>query len=339
MGDDSFLALKNPNYDSCYKLFISGVSDFLNIISALVFPVGIILLGCFTRRFGWFRTEADASLATLTIRLLYPCFILRHLVGHEALREPTILALAPIAGFLAIVVGFGFSLLVARAIGLSSKKCKSFTFTAGIFNYGFFAFPVGQALFGEAFVGKLIIFNLGVEIAIWSVGVMLLIGGGPSWRRLVNPPAIAISLAFLLSFVGGREGMPSLIFEIVDALASCAIPVGLLLIGGSVWDLLREKKGDAGLRVAAGAGVVRLMFLPALFMAIVALASFPNDLLWLRQVLVVQAAMPAGVFAIVIVKSYECDTEIALRVIIATFAGCLITMPFWLSVGIKILSP
>ena len=91
--------------------------------------------------------------------------------------------------------------------------------------------------------------------------------------------------------------------------------------------------------MAAGAGVVRLMFLPALFMAIVALASFPNDLLWLRQVLVVQAAMPAGVFAIVIVKSYECDTEIALRVIIATFAGCLITMPFWLSVGIKILSP
>mgnify|MGYP005652760203 CR=1 FL=1 len=315
------------------------MSDFLNIVSALVLPIGIILLGCFTRRFGWFRTEADASLATLTIRLLYPCFILRHLVGHEGLRDPTIFALAPVAGFLAIVLGFWFSMLVARSIGLSAMQGKSFIFSAGIFNYGFFAFPVGEALFGEAFVGKLIIFNLGVEIAIWTVGVMILIGGAPGWRRLVNPPAVAIALAMVLSTLGGREGLPSFVFEIVDALAACAIPVGLLLIGGSVLDLLRDKKSGTGLRVEAGAGAVRLLLVPAVLMGIVALAPFPHDLSWLREVLVVQAAMPAGVFAIVVVKSYDGDTEIALRVILATLAGCLITMPIWLSLGMKMLVP
>ena len=314
------------------------MSGFLNIVSALVLPIGIILLGCFTRRFGWFRTEADASLATLTIRLLYPCFILRYLVGHEGLREPTIFAMAPVAGFLAIVLGFGFSILAVRLIGLSRQQGKSFIFSTGIFNYGFFAFPVGEALFGEAFVGKLIIFNLGVEIAIWTVGVMILIGGTPSWRRLVNPPAVAIVLATVLTAVGGRAGLPSFVFEIVDALAACAIPVGLLLIGGSVLDLLREKKGGTGLRVEAGAVAVRLMLVPAVFMTVVALAPFPHDLFWLREVLVVQAAMPAGVFAIVIVKSYDGDTGIALRTILATLAGCLITMPAWLSLGLRILS-
>ena len=76
-----------------------------------------------------------------------------------------------------------------------------------------------------------------------------------------------------------------------------------------------------------------------LLMGIVALAPFPHDHLWLREVLVVQAAMPAGVFAIVIVKSYDGDTEIALRIILATLAGCLITMPAWLSLRLKMLSP
>jgi hypothetical protein len=142
----------------------------------------------------------------------------------------------------------------------------------------------------------------------------------------------------LLSTLGGREGLPSFVFEIVDALAACAIPVGLLLIGGSVLDLLREKSGDTGLRVEAGAIAVRLLLVPAVLMGIVALAPFPHDLSWLREVLVVQAAMPAGVFAIVIVKSYDGDTEIALRVILATLAGCLITMPIWLSLGMKMLS-
>lgn len=315
------------------------VSDFLNIVSALVLPIGIILLGCFTRRLGWFRTEADASLATLTIRLLYPCFILRHLVGHEGLRDPTIFALAPVAGFLAIVLGFGFSIMVARSIGFSGGQFKSFIFSAGIFNYGFFAFPVGETLFGEAFVGKLIIFNLGVEIAIWTVGVMILIGEAPGWRRLVNPPAVAIALAMLLSSVGGREGLPSFVFEIVDALAACAIPVGLLMIGGSVLDLMREKDGETGLRVEAGAVAVRLLFVPAVLIGIIALSPFPHDLLWLREVLVVQAAMPAGVLSIVVVKSYNGDTGIALRVILATLAGCLITMPIWLILGIRIISP
>jgi len=315
-----------------------GVSDFWNIVSALLLPIGVILLGCFTRRLGWFRTEADASLATLTIRLLYPCFILRHLVGHEGLRDLTICALGPLAGFFAIVVGFGFSILVVRFIKLSPKEGKSFTFTSGIFNYGFFAFPVGEALFGEAFVGKLIIFNLGVEIAIWTLGVMILIGGTPSWRRLVNPPAVAILLAFALSSVGGRSVVPSFAFEIVDALAACAIPVGLLLIGGSVLDLLRDKKGDTGLRVEVGAIAVRLIFVPAVFISIVALAPFPQDLFWLREVLVVQAAMPSGVFAILIVKSYDGDTGIALRTILASLAGCLFTMPAWLSLGLRILS-
>ena len=59
---------------------------------------------------------------------------------------------------------------------------------------------------------------------------------------------------------------------------------------------------------------------------------------WLGEALVVQASMPAGSFAIVVVKSYDGDAGTALRAILATLAGCLVTMPEWLALGLTILS-
>ena len=53
----------------------------------------------------------------------------------------------------------------------------------------------------------------------------------------------------------------------------------------------------------------------------------------MAQVLVVQAAMPAGVFALLVVKSYKESSETSIRAIMATMVGCLLTLPAWIYVG------
>jgi predicted permease len=58
---------------------------------------------------------------------------------------------------------------------------------------------------------------------------------------------------------------------------------------------------------------------------------------WLKDILIVQIAMPAGIFAIVIVKNYMGDTETAMRVILSTMIGCLLSTPIWLLLGLKFL--
>jgi predicted permease len=59
---------------------------------------------------------------------------------------------------------------------------------------------------------------------------------------------------------------------------------------------------------------------------------------WFRKVLVVQAAMPAGIFALVVVRIYEGDQTTAMRAIMATMLGSLITLPLWLYFGLRLLS-
>ena len=49
---------------------------------------------------------------------------------------------------------------------------------------------------------------------------------------------------------------------------------------------------------------------------------------WMKMVLITQAAMPAGIFAIVIVGNYKADLETAMRTILVTMITALITMQF-----------
>jgi len=54
---------------------------------------------------------------------------------------------------------------------------------------------------------------------------------------------------------------------------------------------------------------------------------------WMAEVLVVQAAMPAGVFALLVVKNYSESSQVGMRSILATMIGCLVTLPLWIYVG------
>jgi predicted permease len=61
----------------------------------------------------------------------------------------------------------------------------------------------------------------------------------------------------------------------------------------------------------------------------------PYGMDWLKDILIVQMAMPSGIFAIVIVKSYSENTITAMRAILASTVFCLLSTPIWLYLGIN----
>ena len=115
-------------------------------------------------------------------------------------------------------------------------------------------------------------------------------------------------------------------------LGQCAIPLGLVLIGATIADHAHEFTSARGGRAMAAACALRLGALPVLFLL---LAKFLPASRELRQVILLQAAMPAGVFSIVIAKHYGGDVPTALRVVIATSLAGLVTIPLWIRVGMK----
>ena len=111
-------------------------------------------------------------------------------------------------------------------------------------------------------------------------------------------------------------------------LGDCAIPLSLLLIGATIYDLLNDsdekKTTESRTREAILATGLRMIILPALILLFAKLSPISAEL---KKVLVIQAAMPAAVFPIILTKQYGGDTETAVRIVITTTLISIISIP------------
>ncbi|PTY02358.1 hypothetical protein DB346_09625 [Verrucomicrobia bacterium LW23] len=309
----------------------------LQVIIAAIVPLLIILtLGFALRRLGWLVVETEASLMRVNINVMFPCLILYSLLGNPALKQGENVLLAPVVGFLTIAVGLGVGLVVARMQGLGPVGGRTFAYTAGMYNYGYFAIPLVTLLFPleRSTLGVLFLFNLGVDICFWTLALMLLQGatGRESLGHLLSAPVLSIVLSVILTLSGAGDYVPDAIRNALKMLGSCAVPVALLVIGGTVADYLPQMKVEGHVGEVVWACAVRLLILPAMFVALALWLPCTQEL---RRVLVVQAAMPAAILPVVMVKLHDGDQGIALRVVLFTSLVGLVTMPLWIKFGLR----
>lgn len=294
-------------------------------------------LGIFIRKLNWLTEEADKSLMRICVNVLLPCLILDKSLGNPALKEPNNLLLAPLLGYAVV----GLTMLIAfwakplHGLSESSEK-RTFAVGVGLHNYGYVPLPLALLLFDQATAGVLFLHIVGVEMALWTLGVMVLSGGniGKDWRRVINGPLIAIVLAVILNALGWNDSIPTFVGTGFHWLGGCAIPLALILIGAIMADHIGEFHSAHGWRVISSAILLRIGIFPLLFLALA--RSVPMTVEH-QRVLVLQAAMPTAVFPIVLAKLYKGDPATAMRVVLSTSVISLITIPLWIRFGLKVL--
>lgn len=304
----------------------------------IVLPVFLVMgAGYVMRRTRILTEDADQSLLGILIKLFIPCLALDVIIGNEALMRPANLLLPPLAGFLSVALGLGVSLIVGKFFLKGSVTVRrTFACTAGLQNYGYIPLPLCQALFDSEVVGVLFAFNLGVEVAMWSLAVMTVSGGHAKkrwWEPLWNPPIVAVIAAIVLNLAGAESWIPSTIDTAWHMLGLCAVPLGLLLSGALLADYATPHVLRSGWNATLLGIGLRIGLLPVLMLAFAYI--LPADPA-LHSVLVVQAAMPSAVFPIVLAKLHRGDVPTAIRIVIGTSLAGLVTIPLWLSLGLKI---
>ncbi len=311
------------------------MSDYLPLLAAVA-PVFVVIgAGWIIRRIGWLTEEADASLLRVIVNLLYPCLILDTILGNRALEKLGNVFLAPVVGFVTVAGGYALCWLAAPLFGArEAKQRRTFAFTTGIYNYGYLALPIAQTRFGTETSGELFIHNVGVEIALWTVGIMLISGAarGGGWRQILNGPVIAIICAAALHFAGARTWMPSVLLTDIHILGATAIPLCFLRTGATFADHMRDLSATSRPLATVGACLLRLGLLPLLMLALARWLPAPIEL---RQVILIQAAMPCALIPVILAKHYGGEPAAALRYILWTSALGLLTIPFWLQLGLR----
>ncbi len=315
------------------------MSEFFTVLAAVLPIFCIAGAGVALRQLNWLTADADASLLRVTFNVLMPCLAFDSILGNRAFAQPGNVWLPPVIGFGTVALGIPLAMLLRGATGLRDERARrTFTFAVSVYNYGYVPMPLILSLFqgeaGSKTLAVLFVHNLGVEIALWSFGLILL-GGAKlrdSWRKIINPPLVAIVLTVALNFAIGKNHFPEFILKTTHLLGQCAIPFGVLLIGATMADYVHEFRSVQGARLVIVSCLLRLGILPVLFLL---LAKYLPCSIELKRIITIQAAMSAAVFSIVIAKHYGGDPATALRVVLGTSLVGLVTIPLWLRFGMK----
>jgi len=307
------------------------MQEMMLVLGAAV-PVFLIVgLGAFLRKLGVLKPEMDKGVMAMVVHVFFPCLILNKMLGVEVLRDLGVVFSAAGLGFGLIFLGTGLAWFVGPLLGLKKGSGRrTFAVSGGLQNYGFMAIPLMLFLFsGDDVMAVMFTHNLGVELAMWTIGLMLLSGSTRlSLRMFAKGPIIAVVFGLFLLQTGGDHLVPGVLRRVFFMMGGCAVPIALLLVGTALFDLVGKEKFDW--KVGVGGVVVRLLMIPLLLLCV---AKYFPLVVELKQVLVVQAAMPAAMFPIVLSKHYGGRTDVAVQVVLATTVMSLLTMPLVIAFG------
>ena len=316
----------------------------MSILLAAVAPVFVIIaLGFLIRRNGVLTAQADSRMLRICVNVLYPCLIGSTIVGNVALHQAANVWLPPLTGLLMVGMGYAVCYAGARVLRLPrGRETRTFVYVVGLYNYSYAAIPVIDKIFGAKALGVLFTHNLGVEVAFWLGASLILAGpseaGGAGragvWRRVISVPVIAIIVSLILNFAHASDYLPGWLFGAARMLGAAAIPMALLLTGATLDDFLEDlRPSRSGAAILTGACLLRLGVLPLGFLA---LARWLPCSIELKEVLIVQAAMPCAMLPVVLSKHYGADAGMAVQVVLGTTILSILTIPYWIHLGIAL---
>ena len=107
--------------------------------------------------------------------------------------------------------------------------------------------------------------------------------------------------------------------------------LAIFMIGATMSKFFTKGILEDALRVAFASSFARIVLLAGLMLVVAKFAPISDDL---KRLLVVQAAMPAAVYPIVLSRLFGGQPEVAIKVVLATSFVSLITSPLVIAWGL-----
>ena len=300
----------------------------------LVLPAFVLIgVGAVVRRVHWIEGDGETSFIRFAVNVCVPCLIFESVAGNAALQEPANVIVPPLVGFGLAWLSLTAGKIVAKSIGLHvGTGLRTFALAVGINNYGFLPLPIMEAIWGPESRGVLLVHNIGVEVALWTVGILILSGVSlrEGWRRMVSPITITIVAAVACNVTGVAPLVPQVITTSIHALAQCSIPLGLVMTGVSLASFLGEPRQLFDVRVTLASTLLRLGLLPVVYLLVAKYGPFSVEL---KHVILVQAAMPTAMTSVILARLYGGHPRTAVQVVFGTTALGLFLIPLWLRAG------
>ena len=296
----------------------------------LVGFVAVVVLGHGLRASGRLPVTAADTLNTVVTDVTMPALILATL-GARAV--PAGASRAVVVATLGLLAGLGLGTLAARALGFGRPGQGAMALTAGFSNTGFLGIPLILGLYpdvADAGAAAVLIDAFVTTLWLYTAGVFWARRQGEGGERvphvarlLVTPASIAVIVGLAMSLLGLR--LPAPIARFAGLLGGATVPLVFLALG-----LRLDWKGVRGsLRPILAVAAIRQGLVPAVVLGVATAVGLRGAV---RDVTVLEAAMPSAMMAAVVADRYGCDGQLGTAAVVFTTLLGVITIPLWIAV-------
>jgi len=303
----------------------------LDVVNTIVPVFLVILLGYFLHAKELLPAPIVGPLNRLVFYLAIPAMIFREIsrVSFAAYFSSYVLA----GTLVQILAVFLVSLGVQRPLKVPPSFCGTFLQSSQHGNLGYIGLAVSYYLLGpEGLTAASILagFMMLLQNLLSVLGLQVFYQGPErrhkAWffiKKVVGNPVVLSALAGIM-FSVLEIPVPTIADRGLKIISDMSLPLALLIIGGSLsFGVIR-----ANLKLAVGAGILKLLFLPALGLLFYAALRVPAAQFLPGLILL---ASPTATVTYVMASEMQGSTELAsAAVTMNTIASCL-TFIFWLS--------
>ena len=302
---------------------------FLRSISGILVILVMILVGFLIGEKGWFDDKSRGLLAKLVTQVALPCYMLYTITQRFTAAD--LLKMLPALRFpaLSMVLLLGIATGVARIFAVRQDRRGLFISMFFNSNTIFVGLPINQALFGDASIPYVLIYYMCNTTFFWTLGTYLIQRDGEgeaqfdlktSLKKVFSPPLMGFLLGLVLVML--QIKLPVFLASDLQYLGNLTTPLSMIFIGLSVSHVGVKQLvlGKDQLLILFG----RFLVAPLLMATIVYWAHLPS---LMKQVFIIQSAMPVMTNAPVVARLYGADSDYAAVMVTETTLATMVVIP------------
>lgn len=308
-------------------IIVSALESILPII--LMIAVGFILAAR-----GWFDDAASRLISRIVNNIALPAYMLWNLMSTFD-REKLVhlaggLVIPVVSMLLCCIIGY----VVARVIGVAPNHQGTFRSMYFVSNTIFVGLPINLALFGEGSVPYVLLYYISNAAFFWTLGIHGIRNDGTgskqsifcleTLRKIVSPPLMGFICAVILILLG--ISLPKFALDTCRYLGNLTTPLSMLFIGiaiqGANLKAIRINKDMIAVLLG------RFVVSPLTIFGLASLLPIP---VLMKQVFVIQAAMPVMTQTSIISKAYNADPEYAAVMTTVTTIAVIAVIPIYMA--------
>lgn len=302
---------------------------FLRSISGILVILGMILVGFVIGEKGWFDDKSRGLLAKLVTQVALPCYMLYTITQRFTAADLLIMLPALRFPALSMVILLGIATGVARIFAVRQDRRGLFISMFFNSNTIFVGLPINQALFGDASIPYVLIYYMCNTTFFWTLGTYLIQRDGEreaqfdlktSLKKVFSPPLMGFLLGLVLVML--QIKLPAFLASDLQYLGNLTTPLSMIFIGLSVSHVGVKQLvlGKEQLLILLG----RFLVAPLLMASIVYWVPLPS---LMKQVFIIQSAMPVMTNAPVVARLYGADSDYAAVMVTETTLATMVVIP------------